>query len=323
MKKSLLLLLFPVLFWSCIGDDFIDDIINDSYEIRIRNPISTGSIHVNSFYQFKALVLDKAGNRLDSLTFQWSADPPNAIDIQQDGTIQALVAGEASVIVKTISLQENIETSTNFVILAPPVSETTTSTSNTATTTTDTTTSTSDTSTATTDTATSTSDTATSTSDTSTATSDSSTSTSDTTSSTTDTTTSTNTDNGDNNGDEDNTNGGTDDGIVVAPQFFEGQIRTTSSYALEGNFRLEHNGTQLILSINDSYRASSSLPGLYLYLTNNPNSPEDGYEVGAVSVFSGAHSYTLPASIGLMDYKYLLYWCKPFRVKVGDAQIFD
>ena len=107
------------------------------------------------------------------------------------------------------------------------------------------------------------------------------------------------------------------------PQFFEGQIRTTSSYALEGNFRLEHNGTQLILSIDDSYRASSSLPMLYLYLTNNPNSPEDGYEVSLVTVFSGAHIYTLPASIGLMDYKYLLYWCRPFRVKVGDAQIFD
>ena len=114
-----------------------------------------------------------------------------------------------------------------------------------------------------------------------------------------------------------------DNGIVVAPQFFEGQIRTTSSYTLEGNFRYEHNGTQIILSLDDTYRASSSLPGLYLYLTNNPNSPEDGYEVGAVSVFSGEHSYTLPASIGLMDYKYLLYWCKPFRVKVGDAQLFE
>lgn len=203
-------------------------------------------------------------------------------------------------IVKTIGLQGNtIEASLTFEISPGIVLDTASSTTETSSSTSDTSTSTTDTSTTTTETTTTTTDTSTSTTETSTATSDSTTST---------TETSTNT---------------TDNGIVTAVQFFEGQIRTTSGYVLEGNYRYEFNGTQIILSLDDTYRASSSLPGLYLYLTNNPNSPEDGYEVGAVSVFSGTHSYSLPASIGLMDYKYLLYWCKPFRVKVGDAQLFD
>ncbi len=112
---------------------------------------------------------------------------------------------------------------------------------------------------------TSTTDTATSTRDTTTSTTDTTTSTTDTTTSTTDTTTS--------------TTDTTDEGIETIAQFFEGQIRTTSSYTLKGNFRYEYNGTQIILTLDETYRASSSLPGLYLYLTNNPNSPEDGYEV--------------------------------------------
>lgn len=172
--------------------------------------------------------------------------------------------------------------------------------------------------TTTTEVSTSTSDTSTTTSDTATSTTDNATSTSDTSSPT-----DSDNDNSDSTEEEEEEEEEEDNGIVVAPQFFEGQIRTTSSYILEGNFRYEHNGTQIILSLDDSYRASSSLPGLYLYLTNNPNSPEDGYEVGEVTVFAGAHSYNLPSSINLMDYKYLLYWCKPFRVKVGDAQLFD
>lgn len=313
MKRPLIIWTCCLLFLACIGEDFVDDYVAPN--LRITNAII--SIREGLSYQFEAQFFDESGRKVDQPSLEWSAVPPTAVEIQPNGTLKALSPGDVMLTVRTVGLQGNpIEATLSFTISPKVVTEISTETTETTTSTTDTASSTSDTSTATTDTTTSTSDT-------STATSDSSTSTSDTTSSTTDTTTSTNTDNEDNNGDEDNTNGGTDDGIVVAPQFFEGQIRTTSSYALEGNFRLEHNGTQLILSIDDSYRASSSLPMLYLYLTNNPNSPEDGYEVSLVTVFSGAHSYTLPASIGLMDYKYLLYWCRPFRVKVGDAQIFD
>ena len=98
-----------------------------------------------------------------------------------------------------------------------------------------------------------------------------------------------------------------------------GIIQTTSFYTLEGNFTMRAEGNDLILEIDESYRASSGLPGLYLYLTNNPNSVNGAFEVGEVEVFSGAHSYTI-SGVGLNDHSHLLYFCKPFAVKVGDGE---
>ncbi len=102
-----------------------------------------------------------------------------------------------------------------------------------------------------------------------------------------------------------------------------GAIVTTSSYSLVGDFTLSQieNTNDLLLSIDSNYIASSSLPGLYVYLSNNPNSVGgDAYEIGKVTVFNGAHSYTIP-DIGLKRYSHVLYWCKPFGVKIGEGEI--
>ncbi len=99
-----------------------------------------------------------------------------------------------------------------------------------------------------------------------------------------------------------------------------GTIQTTSSYVLEGSFTVREMNGVLTIDIADDYRASSSLPGLYLYLTNNPNSTANALEVGEVSVFSGAHEYQVSGT-DLNDYDYLLYFCKPFSVKVGDGAL--
>lgn len=97
-----------------------------------------------------------------------------------------------------------------------------------------------------------------------------------------------------------------------------GQIRTTSSYELTGDFVARMDGDNLIIEIADNYVASSSLPGLYVYLTNNPSTTNNAYEIGKVTVFSGSHTYTIP-DVDINEYDYLLYFCKPFNVKVGDG----
>lgn len=103
---------------------------------------------------------------------------------------------------------------------------------------------------------------------------------------------------------------------------FLGTIISTSNYELKGSYALKvHEDNVLRLSLGDDYKASTSLPGLYIYLGNNPNSVADAYEIGPVTVFQGAHFYDLPSSIGVYDYSYILYWCKPFNVKVGEGQI--
>jgi len=101
-----------------------------------------------------------------------------------------------------------------------------------------------------------------------------------------------------------------------------GTITTTSSYRLEGDFTIAEieNTNNILISIADNYTATTSLPGLYIYLSNNPNSINGALELGAVTVFNGAHSYTV-SNTNINNYTYILYWCKPFGVKVGEGKI--
>lgn len=103
-----------------------------------------------------------------------------------------------------------------------------------------------------------------------------------------------------------------------------GIIVTTSSYTLTGDFTLSEitDSEHLDLQVANNYQASAALPGLYLYLSNNPNSISGAFELGPVQVFNGAHSYEIN-NTGINEYKYLLYWCKPFSVKVGHGEIND
>ena len=98
--------------------------------------------------------------------------------------------------------------------------------------------------------------------------------------------------------------------LGTAPQSYHGTIQTTSSYKLTGSYEYGLNDAgQLVLDIAGDYEASTALPSLYVYLSNNPNSTSGSYEIAEVTVFNGANSYTLPSSIDISDYKYILCWC--------------
>lgn len=103
-------------------------------------------------------------------------------------------------------------------------------------------------------------------------------------------------------------------------QAITGTIVTTTFYELTGGFELTETATGLKLSIDDSYKASTALPGLYIYLSNNRNSVANALEISSVSVFSGAHSYEIE-NVGIADFSYIVYFCKPFNVKVGEGEL--
>ena len=107
---------------------------------------------------------------------------------------------------------------------------------------------------------------------------------------------------------------------VEEPLVRSGQINTTSTYALSGDFTLTEDEQDLVLAFDENYNASTALPGLYVYLTNNPNTISGAYEIGKVETFSGEHTYTLP-DLNINEYSHILYFCKPFNVKVGDGEI--
>lgn len=108
--------------------------------------------------------------------------------------------------------------------------------------------------------------------------------------------------------------------ILAIADSRSGSIATTTFYTLEGDFELIQDGENLLLNFADNYEASSALPGLYLYLTNNPNTTAGALEIGKVETFSGTHSYEIEG-VDIGEYDFLLYFCKPFRVKVGDGSI--
>ncbi|MFT6333588.1 MAG: hypothetical protein ACI86M_000346 [Saprospiraceae bacterium] len=108
--------------------------------------------------------------------------------------------------------------------------------------------------------------------------------------------------------------------FVEAPAERSGTIATSGSYLLEGDFTIIEEDGKLIINIADNYAASTALPGLYVYLTNNPATNVGAYEIGAVEIFNGAHTYEIDG-IGINEYSHILYFCKPFTVKVGDGEI--
>lgn len=107
---------------------------------------------------------------------------------------------------------------------------------------------------------------------------------------------------------------------VINLQMSTGSIATTSTYVLQGDFTFEETIAGVKLTFENNYEASTALPGLFVYLSNNANSVANAYEIGAVEVFNGAHEYIID-DIGFSDYQYVLYFCKPFNVKVGDGAL--
>lgn len=110
--------------------------------------------------------------------------------------------------------------------------------------------------------------------------------------------------------------------IVDEPMVRSGTVNTTSSYDLTGEFSLEElpDSEDLRLTFGNDYVADDGLPGLFVYLSNNPNSVSGALEIGPVRVFSGAHGYTI-SGVDISTYAYVLYFCKPFNVKVGHGDI--
>ena len=292
-KKTLLFFSF-LLYLSCIGTDVTDDYVDPT--LRITSP-QIISIKVGQKFQFTAKYFDTSGTQIENPNLIWTVSPPDALTIDDSGFATATSDGEATIQLSIVTaLGNTISDKTSF-----PVREVVTVITETATMTVDSgTTTTSDINTSTIDSGTTTS--------TLTDASTTTTTVSDTSSTTTDT---------------DSTPTVDDDVIVTAPQSYQGTIRTTSSYELTGSYEYGLNDAgQLVLDIGDDYVASTAIPRLFVYLSNNPNSPSGAYEIAEVTVFSGAHSYVLPSSIDISDYKYILYWCKPFIVKVGDSTIF-
>lgn len=98
-------------------------------------------------------------------------------------------------------------------------------------------------------------------------------------------------------------------------------LATVSSYPLSGSALLKKSDNGLILEFGDNFNTTSALPGLYVYLTNNVNTLNGALEVGKVTAFSGRQSYEITATTDLFEYNFVLFYCKPFVVPVGNGKL--
>lgn len=114
------------------------------------------------------------------------------------------------------------------------------------------------------------------------------------------------------------------DGFTAVEEFAStsGEVKTTSSYKLRGDFTFSEktDGSGIELSLAENYCTSDRLPGLYIYLSNNRNSIANAFEIGEVKIFEGAHTYDIEG-VNFNEYSFIVYFCKPFNVKVGDGEL--
>lgn len=99
------------------------------------------------------------------------------------------------------------------------------------------------------------------------------------------------------------------------------ELKTVSSYPLTGNAILKKAGGKTILEFDATFNTTSALPGLYVYLTNNVSTINSALEVAKVKAFTGAQSYEISKDISLSEYDYVLFYCKPFLVPVGNGEL--
>lgn len=102
-----------------------------------------------------------------------------------------------------------------------------------------------------------------------------------------------------------------------------GELSSSSVAMLAGSFELTVNESEeLVISFEDNYLVDNSLAGLYIYLSNSPSSLAGAVEIGEVTVFSGAHQYTVPG-VALLDYNYVVYAIKANQNILGSGEAVD
>ncbi|MEN8765515.1 MAG: hypothetical protein ACN4EF_04830 [Wenyingzhuangia sp.] len=116
--------------------------------------------------------------------------------------------------------------------------------------------------------------------------------------------------------------------VLVLPELTKvGTFAKVSSYASAGDFEVKKTSSGIQIHLASNYVADQSLPGFALFLTNNPNSLANALQIDAYDDEDGAHYkgsfiYSID-DLGLNDYSYLVQWCRPYSILVGQALIID
>jgi hypothetical protein len=99
----------------------------------------------------------------------------------------------------------------------------------------------------------------------------------------------------------------------------EGSFEGAAGHKAAGKAMLSMANSGVLLELSDDFSADNG-PGLYLYLSNQPNNVDAGVEIAPLTKLSGPSSYGIEG-VSLADFNYVIIYCKPFKVVVGRAQL--
>ena len=99
-----------------------------------------------------------------------------------------------------------------------------------------------------------------------------------------------------------------------------GTFQGLNGYSVAGTAVLERSADQASVQLESDFQSQSG-PGLYLYLSPNPNNVNGGINLGSLQATSGAQTYALPTNANPDDFDYVLVYCQPFGVPFGTAHL--
>lgn len=103
--------------------------------------------------------------------------------------------------------------------------------------------------------------------------------------------------------------------IVVGTKY---PIKGTVGHRASGYVRVLETTTGKVIRYEDF--DSINGPDLHIYLTNDLEAT-DYYDLGKVKGTQGNINYPVPSEVDPSDYKYVIYWCEPFKVLFSYAEI--
>jgi hypothetical protein len=96
-------------------------------------------------------------------------------------------------------------------------------------------------------------------------------------------------------------------------------MRGANGHSAGGNVRIVRNGNRYRLEFGSDFRIDSG--SIDVYLSRADDAPASGdLNLGNMQSLTGAQSYEMGANDG-SAYRYVLLWCRPFRVPIGVGEL--
>ena len=90
-----------------------------------------------------------------------------------------------------------------------------------------------------------------------------------------------------------------------------------AGHSASGSAEIVRDGSSFSLEFHNDFRIDSGNNDVIL--TNSTSSMDGGRNLGNMKSLTGAQSYSM--SDGASDFRYVILWCRPFRIPIGVGEL--